>query len=540
MVGVTCVATAPHELEGNLIYCDHGLSPYWILTTLLTRGYDGHGKIEVEVDGEVWMVSLTYQMGGVAPRPDDRVDGERLYELRIGAHGRGQRKANFLIQPRFEDMRHYETNEKISTPFDHTDESEGVNIRFSGSNLEPDEYTELLPQFVQALAHEAGIGVNKRYLNTQVHEMSNITTYERYLRLLQQWSRKLVGQTGILQRLILLYAEEIGSEFELKVNNKDTLGYNTRAVLGKQDAQQLIPGHRYGKQIKHYHPKYVRTNDHGDPLYHPKVGVLLKKSLNGHSFAWSDRKQLRREIDETLINILYWGDVPVRPDPTTFISDDHFEVRASNRNVSLVSDPTPEMEVSQEALLVTTLRDLTDSDMQVLESLVTDGGQQHPQELAINTGRGISTIYRALDRLNGIVRNDTATVSFISQKIAQEVSEIVERTELQIGNAANRVAKLLNIETRGAASSAWNKFCTKYAAKIVGQVDEVEGQTLRIDTLLSKLRSAPEPLLSDVLHEALDAWHTVGRDVQDLRMLRLQWRNESGEWCHGRVNPNHH
>ena len=538
MVGVTCVATAPHELEGNLIYCDHGLSPYWILTTLLTRGYDGHGKVDVEVDGETWTVSLTYQMGGVAPRPDDRVDGERLYELRIGAYGRGQRKANYLIQPRFEDMRHYETNEAISTPFDHLDDSEGVNVRFSGSNLEPDDYTELLPQFIQALAQEADIGVNKRYFATRVHEMSNITTYERYLRVHRRWSSKLVGQTGSIQRLMQLYAEEVGSEFELKVNNQDTIGYNTRAVLAKQDAQQLIPGHRHGKQIKHYHPKHVRANDNGDSLYHPKLGVLLKKSLNGHSFDWRDRKQLRREIDETLINILYWGDVPVRPDPTTFISDDHFEVRAANENLNLVSDPTPEMEASQEALLVTTLRDLTDSDMQVLESLVTDGGKQHPQELANNTDRGISTIYRALDRLNGIVRNETATVSFVSRKVAQEVSGIVERTELKISNAADRVANLLNIETRGAASSAWDKFCTKYAAKIIGQVEDGDGQTLRIDTLLSKLRSTPEPLLSDVLHEALDAWHAVSRDVQDLRRLKLQWRNESGEWCHGRVSPN--
>ena len=537
---MTCVGTAPHELEGNLIYCDHGLGSYWALTTLLTCGHDGHGKVDVEINGEVWTVSLSYQMGGVAPRPDDRVDGDRLYELRIGAYGRGQRKANYLIQPRFEDMRHYETGETISTPFDHIDESEGVNVRFSGSNLEPNDYTKLLPQFVQALASKANIGVNKRYLATRVHKMSNITTYERYIRINRRWSSKLVGRTGSIHRLIQLYAEEVGSEFELKVNNNETVGYNTRAVLSKQDAQQLIPRHRYGKQIKHYHPKHVRTNGNGDSLYHPKVGVLLKKSLNSQSFAWNDRKRLRREIDETLINVLYWGDVPVRPDSTTFISDDHFEVSASDREVSLFSDPTPEMKASQEALLVTTLRDLTDSDMQVLDSLVTDGSQQHPQELANNTGLSISTIYRALQRLKGIIQNNAATVSFISQKVAQEISGVVERMEHQIGNAADCVANLLNIEIRSGASSAWDKFCNRHAAKIIGQVDEVDGQTLRIDTLLSRLRSAPEPLLSDVLHDALDAWNADGRDVLYLQNLRLKWRNESGEWCYGRVSPNLH
>ena len=535
---MTCVATAPHECEGNLIYCDNGLSPYWILNKVLINGYDGHGKAHAEIHSEDWELSLSYQKGGVAPRSIDSVGGDRLYELRVSARGDGQRKANFLIQPRFKNMTHYETGETISTPFDHLDESEGVNVRFSGSNLEPDEYTGLLPQFIQVLANNVEIGVNTRYFAGQVHEMSNITTYERYVRVNRNWSSKLVGRTGSIQRLMQLYAEEKGSQFELKVNNKDEIGHNTRAVLAKQDARQLINGHRLGKQIKHYHPKHVRTNDNGDPLYHPKVGVLLKKSLNGHSFAWNDRKELQREIDETLINTLYWADVPVRPDPTTFIADDHFTVTASENAVSLVSDPTPQMEASQEALLVTTLRDLTESDMCVLETLATDGGQPHPEELAADTGYAISTIYRALERLNGVITNQGASVSFVSQKIAEEVSAIVERTELRIENTADRVAKLLNIETRNAASSAWDKFCTKYAAKLVGDVEDVGERTLRIDTLLSELRSTPEPMLSEVLDEAMSAWHSVGRDVRELRRLRLKWRNEAGEWCYGRVAPN--
>ncbi len=179
-------------------------------------------------------------------------------------------------------------------------------------------------------------------------------------------------------------------------------------VLPKEDAKRLVSGHRYGKQVKHYHPKHVRDQDETDPLYHPKVGVLLKKQLTGHSFDWADRRAVRREIDEALINLLYWSDVPISADHTTYIPDDHFEARTAERTVGLKQDPTPEIEAKQETLLVTTLRDMCDSDEAVLESLVTDGGEQHPQELAENTGSSISTIYRALDRLRGIVRNDTA------------------------------------------------------------------------------------------------------------------------------------
>ena len=246
-------------------------------------------------------------------------------------------------------MRHYETGEPVSTPFDHIPEDEGINVRFSGSNLEPDEFLALLPQFVQVLALEGDIYVNPEYFASSVHEMSNITTYERYVRLNRNWSQKLVGRGGAMQRLLLLCATEKDSKVEYKIDNEDVVGYNHRIVLPKEDAKRLISGHRYGKQIKHYHPKHVRTKDESDPLYHPKVGVLLKKSLTGHAFAWGDRQQLRREIDETLINVLYWSDVPVQADQTTYIPDKHFDVQPADESVPLVADPTPEMEANQDA-----------------------------------------------------------------------------------------------------------------------------------------------------------------------------------------------
>lgn len=521
------VATAPHECAGNLIFCEYGLSPYWAIGTVLTRGFDGHGETEVDVDGETWTLSLTYQQGGIAPRLQDDVGGDRLYEFRIGAHGRGERKANFLIQPRFAGMRHYETGEPVSSPFDTIAADEGVNVRFSGSNLEPSEFRALLPMFARALARAGDVPLNTGYFAGDVHEMSNITTYERYVRINRSMSPKLVGRAGIMQRLLHLYATEEGSQFEYKADNRDVVGYNHRVVLGTQDARELVSGHRYGKQIKHYHPKHVRTKDETDPLYHPKVGVLLKKSLNGQAFQWKERRELRREIDETLINLLYWANIPTRADQTTYIPDEHFAARPAERTVGFEADPTPEMEAQQEALLVTTLRDMCDSDVDLLETLVTDGGEQHPQAIATATERSISTVYRALDRLQGIVRNDGAGVTFASKKIEQEIAGIVESTEYQIQNAADRVAKLCNLETRQAASSAWQQWCTEYAAKVAVEADGDE-LTLRIDTLLSRFKSTSQPYLPAVLDEAFTAWNRAGRDPLDLRNARLMWRDPDG------------
>lgn len=65
---MTHVATAPHEVEGNFIFCAHGLSPYWILSKLLLRTFDGYsGEAIAEINGEEWTVDLTYQEGGIQP-----------------------------------------------------------------------------------------------------------------------------------------------------------------------------------------------------------------------------------------------------------------------------------------------------------------------------------------------------------------------------------------------------------------------------------------------------------------------------------------
>ncbi len=538
MVGVSHIATAPHECEGNLIFTEHGLSPYWVVSKLLFDGFDGYsGEIETALAGSTWTVNLKYQKGGIAPRPDDPVDVDRLYEFRIGLYeeGESQRKANYLIQPRFTGMKHYETGDRISSPFDHASNAEGVNIHFSGSNFEPKEYYQLLPQVLSVLANEGGMRVNSDYFATQPHEMSNITTFERYVRLRRSMSPKVVGQSGIMQRYLHLCATEEGSRFEYKVDNEEIVGKNHRAVLPKQDAKRLISGHQYGKQVKHYHPKHVRKKDETDPLFHPKIGVLVKKSLNnGNAIKWAQKEELRREIEEALINTLYWADVPTRADPTTFVPDHHFAVKPAQSPVSFEQDPTPEMEAQQEALLVTQMRDLCDSDVAVLETLVTDGGKQHPEGIAETTEYGVSTIYRALDRLDGLIRNENATVTFATKKIEQEIAAIVEKTEHHIENAAGRVASLLGMEARQASSSAWQQWCNKYAAK-VSRDDETGELTLRIDTMLSRLKSTSCPRLDDVLHEAIKAWRRVGRDPLELRGANLEWRSSGGSWNSGIV-----
>lgn len=59
------VRTAPHELEGNFNFFEHGLGPYWAVSKLLFEGFDSDsGEIDAEIGGEDWIVTLRYQKGG--------------------------------------------------------------------------------------------------------------------------------------------------------------------------------------------------------------------------------------------------------------------------------------------------------------------------------------------------------------------------------------------------------------------------------------------------------------------------------------------
>ena len=81
---MTHVETAPHECEGNLIFTEHGLSPYWIIGKVLTTGFDGYsGDIETEIDADDLEPMVTWgtnpgQAVGISdpvPAPEDLPEG---------------------------------------------------------------------------------------------------------------------------------------------------------------------------------------------------------------------------------------------------------------------------------------------------------------------------------------------------------------------------------------------------------------------------------------------------------------------------------
>lgn len=531
------VDPATHEAKGHLYYYPapggryDGLDPYWTVGSLLVNEFDGYTEIGATIDDEPVVIELAYSKSGFAPRPQDDVS-ERLYEFELHVDGRGERKCHFNLSPRFPDLQHYKTGEAISVPFDHLDADEGVTVQFQAANLDLEEIPRLFPRALRALAEAAGTSFSRQYFRRP--QGGRIEEVERYVRITRDWNRKLVQQGGLFDRLAMLLSSEAGTKGERTWDNTEEMGYHHQVRLCPTSAGKVIPEHSRGRQLKSYLPQSPDSFDEDDPLYHPKVGALFRKSLNaGRSVRWEGRRELVDSLDESIVNALSWANIPVTVGGDTsdgddqdhaggsngvFVADEHFQVEPREESVPVFEDPCPRLEAEQDHLLMTVLRDMTDTDTELVETVATDGGQ-NVDELAERSGYSLSTVYRALQRLDGVLESREGHVRFVSQKIAEEIRAIVQSAEHAIESAADRAAKLFDIDVNQSSNSAISRWLAEYGAEFIPPDDPDDRGKVRIDTVMSELKSRPQPYLPEALDYLVHAWIADGRrrvDVEEL------------------------
>jgi len=526
---------AVHEYSGHHLFAEHGSSPYFALRVLIDQLDGAVSDVPVEIDGEEWLVTLFNQPSGLEPSRTD--DVESLYEYRLHADGEGRRKFRALLQPRLD----WEPDRQPkSVP---NDCPEGVNVRSDqSSNVHPVEFVELLPKFLNALADELGLDWNSRYFGGPLHDYSSITQLEVYARLQRDMASKVVGGSGVMRRLFDLVADRKGSSVTYHADNDapnmDIVGYNHRLLFDAADASLLFddvsrPGKRRGGQLKHYHPEYVRGEEsQDDPLYHPKVGWLFKTSLNdGNAVAFAEVADLLRELEENLANVLAWSEVPIDPTTPPFVSDDHFVPQASGRDVELIDDPTPTIERDQESVLVRTMTRLEDSDLDVLDRLISDGGRADVDDLADESGWSVRTVYRVLDRLDEIIDSQNGSVSFLSRKVQQDVREVVRRVETTVEASARVVEDLLGLEQRDVERKgrAFQNWLTEYGAEIVDDGSGAGRMTIDVGASLALAKSRPEPHAPEVANFARHCWSKTGRDPAEILDAVLEFELPTGE-----------
>jgi hypothetical protein len=519
---VSHIRTQPHEVEGHLKFAPgtrdtyEGLAPYWFLTHLVINEFDGYSrKLETTIDGEHWTVEMNYWQTGIAPLEEHQTRGDRLYGYGVKGSGPGEKKAAFQIEPRFDGMEHYEDGDELSIPW--APDSDGVDADVHAANVEPERLPQLLRDFVAVLADEAGCHWNSDYF-ADPHRSSNVYAYERYVRIETSVAKQLVRQEGPFWRIWHLLGEQTGMKASFDINNEDVLGHMTKLRLLPYAAQQLVDTHRFGKQLKHYHMRNPDAQE--GATEHPKFGVLLNKSMNDdEALAWHELNAARREIEETIVNVLDWAGISAAPDADHFIADDHFEPVESDQRIGRYDDPTPELEAKQELLLVQTMNDLSDGASELLQKVATDDST-HYAEAADDLGFSTSSIYRWLSEFGELVRNDNGELSIVSETLKREIIAIAERAERVVRACADRMSRLANQERDG-SDSAIQRWMNTYGVEIDDGRGDQEGR-IRIDELLSELRSTDQPRISDVLEEGRSAWGSAGLDVTRFDDMRVE------------------
>ncbi|WP_410764923.1 helix-turn-helix transcriptional regulator [Haloferax sp. DFSO60] len=513
------VASAPHETRGNLLYSEFGASPYWAVRQLYNHIDGGLSKLEVEVprfedEGtETWHVSMGFHQSGLEPTKADTVSS--LLEYDINAYGEGERKLPVCVQPR---LAWSDENRPDSVP---AALGPATNVKLQNVvNLELDEIPHVFKWLMRRVCEKVGFDWSRRYFTEEPHRFSTITQHERYLRIDREQARKLVRRDGVFMRLFMLCADIEGSHVVYDSNNEDVVGYNHQIRLDRNAIAELFSNSQHrprGLQLKHYHPQYVRENSNGDPLYHPKLGALYKKNLNrDQAVAWSNRHDLVGDLEEKLLNVLTWADIPTRSG-MWFVPDDHFSADESNRTIALWDDPTPQIEASQESVIMRTFSRLQDSDRDILKHLaLTDGGTP-VGELEDETGWSSTTIYRVLNRLSGLLDNDGGVVQWVSSKIAQEVRELVSIADDVVDSVAARIENVLSVDPRDLERSgrALQNWLNRYGAEVVAGMDDRDKRVrIRIRTVLtqSKNSASTGEYLPDVLEEGYSAWCDAGLD----------------------------
>lgn len=465
------VAPWYHELKAYVKYdCSDRRSPlqsYDALNSLRKElDIEQRGNLTVKLADEFAGVSydeLTVEFSckssGIAPRNDLSPDIEEAREYQIYIYPRGyeshteaaddgRQRAYFRISPRWPKIVS-NSGKKISNPHNLT----GFDVEYSGSNIPFKTYPKLLHGAMVRLKDHQGSNRNcPTYLRPDdfhpenIHESSNVVDAELYVRVNQDHTQRVYALDGTLHRISLLLSEERNGYAKSIRDDRECSGHYHAATIGTERTSEMIPGHEWPREHKHYHVKHPKAVE-GGPLEHPKISVSLQSSLASNTPKWSQLHQLERELDEALLNLLKWSDIPLRPDHQVYIEDDYFSVESTRRFRKLLHNQLPRIESIQEREVkeLVVAGNATEIDINVLETLLTDGGDHSPSSLAEEIGCALSTVYSSIERLGELVHhqydNVQLTSKYIGQQIVKHIGAVKQTVNTDLKSAVSNLLR---------------------------------------------------------------------------------------------------
>ncbi|MGQ4555957.1 DUF7845 domain-containing protein [Halobellus sp. GM3] len=476
----------PHEFHAYLKWdCadrENPLQSYFGLRSLQgEHDFEDHGRLRaaVDIDGDEWTVEFGFKKSGIAPRdsPNFELDEVREYLIYVypsayssweDAKSEARKRAYFRISPRWPDIETKEGLRSMSNPCD----IEGYDVEVEGSNWDFKQYPVVLQQALSALAERQGFRFNsptpihpEDFVPERIHRSSNIVDAELYVRVKDGETGQIIAYDGALHRISLLLAGDREGYAKSIRDDRECPGHYQTATIGSRRAGELIGDHELAKEFKHY---YMRNPDavEGTVLENPKVGVSLQNSVHDGTLYWDDLDQLVKELDEALLNVLDWANLPTEPDNEIFVADDYFEVSGSRRWRKLLPDQLPRIESKQDDQLFATATQMNSTDAELVDTLLTDGGKTSPKELAESIGVHLDTVYRALKRLSPLVDHTYGEVQLGSKYIAQELTGYIDSVSESIQSGWEHALDGLTRAESYGDDDPWSQWLDKYGGKI--------------------------------------------------------------------------
>lgn len=526
-----CIETAPHEFAANLVFSSHDLDPYFGCDAVVKQVGGSTGFMDFQRGDEKWQARLRYESSNIVPPvggilPSGRsfdLEEVREYRLRVRRHpeedGAGEQKIDAHIAPRWDGMegenRHGE-RVSISVP----DElEEGINVRVQSSNVEFERVALLVRRGFET------VGVNGWYFENP-SPLSNIQDAERYVRVHTDESGPIHSRDGPLARMGHLLESDRQGYRKTVQNDTDgrgrTLpGYYHTVTLGQRRIREAWPHHDLPREVKHYYAREALSKSKDDPLRHPKLGVSYQTSRWDETLRFEALDQLNEELDEAVISVLRSAGLCTHA-TDQFVSDAYFGAELRDRG-EVASLDLDQIQHEQENVVIRFLADggFSPVEEEAVATLLADGGEVSPSQIADKNERNVDSVRRALRRIDGLLERSYGKVALRSSHIAgmvhaaiQEARDSVTRALRAAGTATRAMKRGLDEKT--SSFLAW--------AEANGIDHRGDTRTARLELRMGSFESSRQAYQK--IANGFDKWLDAGRDESRYRNGKATFVNE--------------
>ena len=518
------VETAPHEYSANYVYPD-GLGPWFGAARLCDATGSQRGSFRL--DGETWRVTLSYQESGLAPpdggtTPDGtRVEFDTLREFRLNAvvdDEVGEKKVKVLIQPRWRGLES-KSGKPAARPL--WDLGDAVNVRVRASNVEFDVVETVIQRAAGAVT------LDPMHFTNRAEDYSVVTDAARYVRLDRDVSGPVHAREGPIARMGHLLESDRSGYRKVVQDDTEREGYYHTVTLGPRRIRECFPDHEIPKEIKHYYARNAESMPDDHPLAHPKVEASYQSSRWGETLRPGDHDRLSDELEEAVLATINEAGLPTQPldddvgGGRIYVPDAYFGAETVDRSRVLPLH-LERVESDQRNVVVRQLADgLSPVEWDSLQTLVADGGDVSPSDIADEHDWHPDSVTRALRRIDDMVVREHGSVALRSHHVAEQVVEALDAARAGVRNALGAAANAVQNAERRALDERTDELIAFCQANGI-HVDEREAR-LRI-----RMGNLAGESWSELVTRLKRYWVDAGRDPERLKDAVTHYRDEAG------------